>query len=65
MATLEQKARTETAIAVAKAPRRAEMLYKASEILIARKEEYAQLMTPGSIEGDVKRKYFTLGGREG
>ena len=27
------------------APRRAEMLYKASEILIARKEEYAQLMT--------------------
>src|SRR5208337_4426780 len=27
------------------APRRAEMLYKASEILIGRKEEYAQLMT--------------------
>src|SRR5271170_6891134 len=27
------------------APRRAEMLYKASEILIARKEEYAQQMT--------------------
>src|SRR5579862_5560105 len=27
------------------APRRAEMLYKAAEILIQRKEEYAQLMT--------------------
>ena len=36
------------------APRRAEMLYKASEILIARKEEYAQQMTPRGTPGPAR-----------
>src|SRR5579862_5781826 len=53
------------------APRRAEMLYKASEILIQRKEEYAQLMTRemgkviketrGDVQEAIDCGYYTAG----
>ena len=53
------------------APRRAEMLYKASEILIARKEEYAQQMTRemgkviketrGDVQEAIDCGYYTAG----
>ena len=53
------------------APRRAEMLYKASEILIGRKEEYAQLMTRemgkviketrGDVQEAIDCGYYTAG----
>ncbi len=53
------------------APRRAEMLYKASEILIARKEEYSQLMTRemgkviketrGDVQEAIDCGYYTAG----
>ncbi len=53
------------------APRRAEMLYKASEILISRKEEYAQLMTRemgkviketrGDVQEAIDCGYYTAG----
>ena len=55
------------------APRRAEMLYKASEILIGRKEEYAQLMTRemgkviketrGDVQEAIDCGYYTAGRR--
>ena len=53
------------------APRRAEMLYKAAEILIGRKEEYAQLMTRemgkviketrGDVQEAIDCGYYTAG----
>ena len=53
------------------APRRAEMLYKASEILISRKEEYARLMTRemgkviketrGDVQEAIDCGYYTAG----
>src|SRR5207237_2287798 len=53
------------------APRRAEMLYKASEILMTRKEEYAQLMTRemgkviketrGDVQEAIDCGYYTAG----
>ncbi len=53
------------------APRRAEMLYKASEILIQRKEDYAQLMTRemgkviketrGDVQEAIDCGYYTAG----
>src|SRR5215471_18998648 len=53
------------------APRRAEMLYKAAEILIGRKEEYAQLMTRemgkviketrGDVQEAIDASYYNAG----